>query len=991
MTPRPQSSDEVLDSSQLQSFQNLMRLRMRDILLVSSLYDSYIFEEDGRLYDLIHNEYLELNLSHPPEVTRVSSGKDAIRLAAEERRFDLIITTMHIEDMHPLQFAREARKSGLTIPILLLAFDNRELADLVARHDTSVFNGIFIWQGDYRLIIAMVKSFEDRLNVEHDTATFGVQSIILIEDNIRFYSSFLPYIYSEILKQSQQLISEGVNLAHRYLRMRARPKILLCTTYEEAWDYFRLYHEHILGIISDIDFSRGGKPDPEAGLTFARNVRSVGSDVPILLQSNLAENELKAKDLNVSFVLKGSPLLLQEVQNFMNHYLSFGDFIFRTPDGTEVGRAHDLKELEQQIAIVPEESLLYHGERNHFSNWLKARTEFWLAYQLRPRKISDYDSPKELRAALISALHSYRLSQQRGLIADYKKESFDSATSFARVGGGSMGGKARGLGFMNRILNNLNLRHRFEGVELFVPPGIVIGTEVFDQFLEKNDLRSFALSETDDGLITKRFLEADFFPKRIEDQLRSFLALVTEPLAVRSSSLLEDSQYQPFAGVYETYMIPNNHQNDRSRLRELLNAIRRVYASTFYQRAKNYIRVTSYRLEEEKMAVIIQKMIGARHHDRFYPEMAGVAKSYNFYPSPPQESSDGIASVALGLGKMVVDGGAAVRFCPKYPLHLPQLSSIADTLENNQHEFFALDMVSSFDSKTETSDVLTKNFPLATAENDGTLWCVGSTYSPENDAVYDGLSRKGMRLVTFAPVLKSNLLPLASVLDFIVTTGSSGMGTAVEIEFAVNMSVPPGRRKEFGILQIRPLVLSREYGELSLEKIRPRDVLCRSSEVLGNGAIVNILDLVVVDLRTFDRSKSHNVALEVGEFNARLVHDGRPYILIGVGRWGTMDPWLGIPVTWDQISGAKAIVETGFKDFIVKPSQGSHFFQNLTAFMIGYFTVNPEARQGFIDWEWLYKQKAVEEKVFTRHLRFTDPLIVKMNGHEHSGVILKPR
>jgi len=991
MAQRQKPSDEVLDSSQLQSFQNLMRLRMRDILLVSSLYDSYIFEEDGRLYDLIHNEFLELNLSHPPEVTRVSSGKEAIRLAAEERRFDLVITTMHIEDMHPLQFAREARSSGVTIPMLLLAFDNRELADLVARHDTSVFDGIFIWQGDYRLIIAMVKCLEDRINVDHDTTTFGVQSIILIEDNIRFYSSFLPYIYSEILKQSQQLISEGVNLAHRYLRMRARPKILLCTNYEEAWKYFRLYREHILGIISDIDFSREGKPDAEAGLTFARNVRSLGSDVPILLQSNLAENEQKARDLNLSFVLKGSPLLLQEVQNFMNQYLSFGDFIFRTPDGTEVGRAHDLKELEQQLLVVPEESLLYHGERNHFSNWLKARTEFWLAYQLRPRKISDYASPRELRTALISALHSYRLSQQRGLIADYKKEAFDPATSFARIGGGSIGGKARGLGFMNRILNNLNLRHKFEGVDLFVPPGIVIGTEVFDEFLEKNNLRSFALNETDDGRITKKFLDAQHFPKRIIEQLESFLFLAREPLAVRSSSLLEDSQYQPFAGVYETYMIPNNQKQDPDRLRELLNAIRRVYASTFYQRTKNYIRVTSYRLEEEKMAVIIQKMIGSEHHGRFYPEIAGVAKSYNFYPSPPQESSDGIASVALGLGKMVVDGGSAVRFCPRYPLHLSQLSSIPDTLANNQHEFFALDMSSSFDSETETSDVLTKNYPLSIAEDDGTLWCVGSTYSPENDAVYDGISRKGMRLVTFAPVLKNNLLPLAEVLDFLVETGSSGMGTAVEIEFAVNMSVPSGKPKEFGILQIRPLVLSREYGELSLEKIRQEDVLCRSSEVLGNGAIVNIHDLVVVDLRKFDRSKSHNVAVEVGEFNAKLLQEGRPYVLLGVGRWGTMDPWLGIPVTWDQISGAKAIVETGFKDFIVKPSQGSHFFQNLTAFMIGYFTINPQDHQGFIDWEWIHAQNAAEEKVYTRHIRFTDPLVVKMNGHEHSGVILKPR
>lgn len=990
MKPSEQLWIEDGYGTRFQGFHNLMRRRIRDVLLVSSLYDSYIFEEDGRLYELIRNEYSDLNLSHSPELTRVSNGHEAITLAKEEKHFDLIITTMHIEDMHPLQLAQEVRKAGLSIPIVLLAFDNRELADLLAHHDTSIFDRVFIWQGDFRLITAIIKHLEDRMNVEHDSNQAGVQSIILVEDNIRFYSSFLPLIYSEVLKHSRRLISEGVNLSHRFLRMRARPKILLCTTYEEAWEYFQKYRDHILGIISDIDFQRGGKQDPEAGLVFAKNVKAELSDIPILLQSNMRENEAKARAVRAQFVLKDSPTLLTQVKRFMNTYMSFGDFIFRMPDGKEIGRAKDLKSLEDQLRVVPDESLRYHGERNHFSNWLKARTEFWLAYQLRPRKVSDFPSLHDLREALISYLHSYRQLQQRGLITDFVKETFDPTSSFARIGGGSLGGKARGLAFLNLLINTYNVRDRFDGVHIYVPSSAVVGTDVFDQFVDENDLRPFAISSTDDDAITKRFVEAEKLPPEVLDDLSAFLDVIREPLAVRSSSLLEDSQYQPFAGVYETYMIPNNNPDPAVRLRELLNTIKRVYASTFYQRAKNYIKVTSYRLEEEKMAVIVQKLVGLRHEQRFYPDFAGVAKSYNFYPAPPQTSADGIVSVALGLGKMVVDGGVSVKFSPKFPNHLPQLSTIQSTLANNQHQFFALDMSESLGPGTQTHDTLTKLYELDVAERDGTLGYVGSTYSHENDAVYDGISRKGMRLVTFSPVLKNKLLPLSEILDELLEMGSWGMGTSVEIEFAVNMSLPPDKQKEFGLLQMRPLVISREFEELRLEKIDTKKMICESPQVLGNGIIRDMYDIVVVDVHRFDRAKSHEVAMEVGQLNAHLVSEGRPYLLIGVGRWGTLDPWLGIPVTWDQISGAKAIVETGFKDFAVTPSQGSHFFQNLTAFMVGYFTIDAVSHQGFVDWEWLSQQPAVEEKEYTKHLRFSSPVVVRMNGHKHKGIILKP-
>lgn len=976
--------------NRFQGFQNLMRLRIRDILLVSSLYDLYLFEEDGRLYELIRNEYQGFNLSHSPELTRVSSGSDAIKLAKEENRFDLIITTLHIEDMHAIDFTKKVRQEGINIPIVLLAHDNRELKDLMLHEEALVFDKIFIWTGDFRIIIAIVKNLEDRMNVDHDTRMVGVQTIIFIEDNVKYYSSILPIIYTEILKQSQRLISEGINLTHKFLRMRARPKILLCSTYEEAWSYYQEYKEFVLGIVSDVDFPHRGIQDPRAGLEFAQEVRNELSDLPILLLSDNEENELRAHALGISFVIKNTPTLLTELRQFMVKYFSFGDFIFRTPDGTEIGRAGDLRSLEEQLQIVPDESIRYHGERNHFSNWLKARTEFWLAHQLRPRKVDDYPNAEALRQDLIQSLHAYGIIRQRGIITDFQKETFDPESSFARIGGGSLGGKARGLGFVNTLINDYNVRNRFEGIQIYVPPAVVLGTDVFDQFIDENNLRKFALSSTDDKEITRRFLGAERFPEAILGELAAFLDIIRSPLAVRSSSLLEDSQYHPFAGVYETYMLPNNQTNPLARLNDLLNTVKRVYASTFYQSAKDYIKVTSYRLEEEKMAVIIQKMVGQTHSDRFYPDFAGVAKSYNFYPLPPQTSSDGIVSVGLGLGKWVVDGGNCVRFCSKYPTDLIQFYSAEETLNTTQRGFFALQLHASSDFGVETHDMLVKPHDLDVAEQDGTLHLVGSTYSPEDDVINDGLSRRGIRLVTFGPVLHHRLFPLSQIVELLTDMGTWGMGTPVEIEFAVNVSGSQNKQKEFGMLQMRPLVLSREAEELNIDDLQPAKCICCSDKVLGNGVIRDIHDIVVVDIHTFDRAKSHEVAMEVTQFNEQLLSEKRPYVLVGVGRWGTLDPWLGIPIRWDQISGARAIVEASFRDMDVAPSQGSHFFQNITSFMVGYFTVNAKVENSFIDWDWLLRQTPLEEKRFTRLIRCSQPIIVKMNGHQNRGIILKP-
>lgn len=972
--------------NRFQGFQNLMRFRVRDILLVSSLYDLYLYEEDGRLYELIRNEYQGLQLSHSPELTRVSSGHDAIAIAKEEKRFDLIITTLHIEDMHATQLAKLVKESGLDIPIVLLAHDNKELMHLLLNKNTDVFDKIFVWQGDFRIIIAIIKYFEDRANVAHDTKIVGVQNIIVIEDSVRYYSSFLPIIYTETMQQSQRLISEGINLSHKFLRMRARPKILLCSNYEEAWDYYTKYKEFTLGIISDIDFPRNGIQDSQAGIKFASTVKAQQSDIPILLLSHNSENEKIAVDYNASFILKDSPTLLNELRQFMINYFSFGDFIFRVPTGMEVGRAFDLKTLVEQMKLVPAESIKYHAERNHFSNWLKARTEFYLAHQLRPRKVTDYNSIEDLRSYLIKAVLNYITFRQRGIITDFTKETFDPGSSFARIGGGSLGGKARGLSFVNTLINNYNVRESFEDVQISVPSAVVLGTDVFDQFLEENNLKKFALNCDDDKLITKRFLEAGKFPEDILGELAAFLDIVRTPLAIRSSSLLEDSQYHPFAGVYQTYMIPNIHSNSLIRLNDLLNSIKRVYASTYYQSAKNYIKITSYRLEEEKMAVIIQRTVGNTHGNRFYPDISGVAKSYNFYPISPQKSNDGIISAALGLGKTVVDGGNTVRFCPKYPTDLIQFYSVKESLNNSQRDFYALSLDGNSEFGYETHDMLLIKHDLKAAEEDDTLQFVASTYSPENDRIYDGLSREGMRLVTFGPILRNKLFPLPQILELLLDMGTWGMGTPVEIEFAVNMSTKP---KEFGILQMRPLVIHHEVEELEIDESDKENIICYSEQVLGNGLIDDLKDIIYVDYNTFDRSKSIDVAKEVSYFNSKMLDANKPYLLIGVGRWGSLDPWLGIPVTWEQIAGAKAIIETGFKEFSVTPSQGTHFFQNITSFMIGYFTVDTN-KKDYIDWNWITSQVPVESKTFTKHLHFDNPIILKMNGHENKGIILKP-
>jgi CheY-like chemotaxis protein len=1001
----PPIAEPILDAEErFEGFENLMPFKVQNILLVSSLYDSFILREDGRLNELLIDESLELSLQHIPGITHVSSCAEALDLASRNPQFNLIVTNLAVGDMNAAQLASEVRRAGLDVPVVVLGYDYREIKDFVARNPVTDVERVFLWQGNARILIAIVKYIEDKRNVLHDTRAIGVPVLLVVEDNIRYYSSFLPVIYTELIKQSRRVIQEGINVAHKLVRMQARPKILLSSNFEDAARVVQEYREYLLGVVSDVEFPWEGKLSSDAGFELARMVKSLVPDVPVVLQTSRTEFRPRAYAEGYSFLRKRSPTLLRDLRQILTDHFGFGDFVFRMPDQSEVGRAKGLNELEEKLQTVPAESLMHHAQRNHFSHWLMARTEFALAAKLRPRRVSDFTDAEHLRRDLIDSIASYRREQSEILIGDFMADTFKpSESSFLRIGSGSLGGKARGLAFVRHFLRTRRMTRRFPGVRIAVPPTVVLATDVFDQFLAENNLQDFALHCDDDNEIQRRFLDAAL-PAALQADLRAFLEEVRYPLAVRSSSLLEDSQYQPFTGVYETFMLGNQSAEIGARFAQLSEAIKRVYASTFSQHAKAYVRATPYRLEEEKMAVILQQVVGmkheaarqegtnleaAKHNARFYPDFSGVVRSHNFYPVPPMTCGDGIAAVALGLGRTVVDGGKCLMFCPRYPRNLLQFSSVEDILANTQSEFCTLEL------EDVSRDPLhlhlrEAHFGLKVAEADGTLDAVGSTYSADNHAVYDGLSRPGARIVTFAPMLKHGLFPLATILELLVKAGEDALGNPVEIEFAVRLPRSPAESAEFGFLQIRPLTLARDHQDLSLADVDPAELICQSTKVLGNGRIDNLCDMVVVDSHRFERSRSQEVAKAVAHFNAVLSAENRPYLLIGVGRWGSNDPWLGIPVEWDEISGARVIVEAGFRDFRVIPSQGSHFFQNLTAFQIGYFTVNPDAGEGSLDWQWLNEQPSITEEGCVRHLRFALPFRVVMNSRSSRGVIFKP-
>jgi CheY-like chemotaxis protein len=968
-------------------FRDLMGFRVREVLLVSSLYDSYILEEDGQLSESLDAEFYQLNLASSPRITQVPTADEALALL-DKRPFDLVITMVRLGGMDPRVFARTIKERQPGLPVVLLADNHFEAHRIKELNRPPVLDQVFVWRGDVALFLAIIKFVEDRRNVGRDTELAGVRAIILIENSVRFYSAYLPLLYTELTKQTEALMADGVNARQRLRRMRARTKILLAETFEEGWELFERFCPFTLGIITDGRFPRGGVSDPEAGFEFVRMVKREDPDMPTLIQSTDEALAERAHALGAAFLHKRSPTLLEELRRFMQTSLGFGDFVFRDPQtGRELARVRDLAAMPKALRKVPGESLRYHASRNHFSNWCMARTEFALAARIRPKKVSDFANVEDLRGYLTEAFSALASESRRGLVVDFAPREFEGLEGFVRIGGGSMGGKGRGLGFINSMLS----RHEGEidpVVRVLVPPAAVIGTDGFDEFLHRHDLLGLALSEASDDTIEEAFLRGAL-PDWVERDLAAMTEHTRVPLAVRSSSLLEDSYDQPFAGVYRTLMLGNAHPDPRVRLEELCRAVKLVYASTFSRNAKAYVANTPHRPEEEKMAVVVQRLFGRLHGRFFYPTLAGVACSRNYYPVLGLKAEEGLAAVALGLGKTVVEGGKAVRFSPAAPRSVPQFSSTVGYLKTSQREFYALDLERTLTHVSGGHGDAVVARGLEEAERDGTLAPVASVYSRDNDAVYDGLGRAGIRLVTFAPILKGGIFPLSLILVQLLALGERAMSCPVEIEFAVNLAPPTGEGGEFAVLQIRPLVV--EVGAEDLDDLLrladPPSLLCVSEHALGQGRIQGVCDIVYVKPEAFERGETVAVSAEVEGINAALMAEGRPYLLIGPGRWGTADRWLGIPVEWRQIAGARVIVETELTDAPFAPSEGTHFFHNITSAGIGYLTVQRPG--GRIDFDWLAAHPAQGETHFLRQVRLERPLDIRIDGRSGRGVVLK--
>ena len=971
------------------AFAGLLGFQVHEVLFVLSHYDSFILAEDGQLDDRVLSGFLDLNLRSPPGVTQVESGAEALRRLAESPdRFQMVIGSPDLGDMDISTFAHRLRHAGQDTPVTLFGYDTRTVREYLARHRGRDLEKPFVWQGDVGIFLAIVKQLEDRRNAPQDTGRLGVPAILLIEDSIRYYSSFLPVVYQAVFEQTRKLIPEGLSLTEKFHRIKRRPKILLCDRYEEAWSFFTAYPDQILGVISDVEFPRKGRPDSQAGERFVAAMRRVRPDIPAILHSRRPENEALAQSVGADFLLKGSRDLLRRIRDLMRDRFHFGDFVFRMPDGTEVARAPDLDSFERSLPEVPHEAILQSARRNEISHWLMARGELELAARLRDVRISDYGPGDHIGRDVAKRLAKRRQERSRSVVADFPREHFDPSASFLRIGSGSVGGKARGLAFTNSVLARSGIQERHPNTIIAVPQAVVLATGIFDRFMEENDLLSFALEVSSETELRKRFDRAHF-PEEAWRDLRRFQERVRYPLAVRSSSLLEDSPYQPFSGVYETVLVANQEKTARARLDALARAIKQVYASLFLPRVRSFLDSTPYRQEEEKMAVILQRVVGLPHGRRFYPDIAGTARSRNFYPTAPLKAEEGIATVGLGLGEQVTSGGPAVRFSPAHPRHRLGHQSAEDAWRNSQAEFLAVDLESGASGGDGLPPLLTGS--LADAEADGVLGLLASTWSKDSGALYDGISRPGARLLTLAPLLKMpDVFPLADMLTELLQLGEQACRAPVELEFAANLSVPRGSPREFGFVQLRRLQPTREPPPAEAVAVARREgVLCRSSQVLGHGQIDGIRDLVVVHRDAYDRLKSREVAREVARLNSRLQREKRPYVLIGVGRWGSRDRFLGIPVTWEQVSGARIIVEAGFRDLIVTPSEGTHFFDNLVSHGIGYFTVNPERGDGVLDWDWLGSRPAVWESGPVRHLRVETPLRVRMQGSRGDGWILR--
>ncbi len=971
------------------NFHDLMLYRVHEILIVSSPYDAFILEEDGRLSEQILHEYLGMDLRYAPRVWRASTAADAWYLL-EQHNIDLIITMLRVSDMDPIFFGRQVKEASPDMPVILLAYDTAQMQYLPDPFPENTIDQLFIWTGNSNVLMAIIKSIEDRRNVDRDIRKADVRAILVIEDDPYYYSVILPLIYSEVYYHTRNLLDKSLNDTHRLLRMRGRPKVLLATNYDEAEEYLNFYRENILGVISDTRFPIDGAVGEEAGCKFAQWVHSIEPQMPLMLQSTNEENLRNAEAIGAHFLYKKSRTLLSDIREFMLENFGFGDFVFRTPDGKELARATDLLEFQKQLYTVPEESLLYHAGSNHISNWCAARGEFQLASILRPLQISDFDSTREMRKYIIEAIDTTRYVQQKGRIVEFSRHSYDPSANINSMRTGSLGGKARGLAFINTVLDRADLEQKFPETNIRIPKIAVIGTDEFDEFMNKNNFREAALNSGEDSEIKQLFLRGNLSQNLLQS-LRFYLEKHRFPLFVRSSSLFEDSHYLSPAGMYSTYVVPNRSGGLEERLKKLCEAIKLIYASVFFQAPKSFLDSSIHHQEEEKMAVIIQELAGQRYGvDRFYPTFSGVAQSINYYPFGQLERKDGIAYVALGLGKTVVEMEKSLRFCPKYPQKLPQFYSPQSILDNSQRHFYALNLKSDDNFLTAGENAHLGRYDLSVAEADGSLKWVGSVLNPEDNILRDSLTSQGTRIVTFANILKWKAFPLSAILRELLEIGEASLGCPMEIEFAGNLYNDPGKTPEFYFLQIRPMaIMNRSTYQDEFRDVSEEEIFCRSDKTLGNGLFNHIRDIIFVQPAESVLAHSRDIAEEIGHFNAKAGPD-RPYLLIGPGRWGSADPWLGIPVAWNQISHARILVEYNPEGSHIEPSFGGHFFQNITRLHVGYLTINRRNPDHILDWDWLHSQSVEDATEHVQWITLDSPITIHIDSSNGTGVCRKP-
>ena len=969
------------------TFMNLMTRRIFNVLIVANPYDAFMLEDDGRVDEKIFMEYTELGMRYPPSFMQVSTTEEAAEVLATTS-IDLVICMPGNADNDAFTVARGIKDKFPDIPCVVLTPFSHGITRRIENEDLSIFDYVFCWLGNTNLIMSIIKLIEDKMNRGHGIGEAGVQMILLVEDSIRFYSSLLPMLYGYILAQSQHFSTEALNPHSAALRMRGRPKVVLARTYEEAMELYDKYADHTLGVISDCRFPKDGEKDAEAGLKLLRAIRERNEYVPLILQSSEIENKAKAEAEHFHFIDKNSKAMSIDLRDVMAEHMGFGDFIFRDPKThSEVMRVRTLKELQDNIFKIPYDSMLYHISRNHMSRWLCARAIFPVSEFLKTvtwHKLQDVDLHRKI---IFDAIVQYRHMKNIGVVAVFDRGKFDRYAHFARIGDGSLGGKGRGLAFLDNIIKRHPEFNQYEGASVSIPKTVVLCTDVFDQFMERNNLYKIALSDASDEEILQHFLKAQLPDKYIADFF-TFFEATNKPIAIRSSSLLEDSHYQPFAGIYSTYMIPR--LDDKYQMLQMLAAaIKSVYASVYYKDSKAYMTATSNVIDQEKMAVILQEVVGAEHGDRYYPNISGVLRSINYYPIGDETSEEGIASLALGLGKYIVDGGQTLRVSPYHPTQVLQTSEMETALRQTQTQFYALDMKNVGNNFKVDDGFNILKLKVKDAEGDGTLNYIASTYDPYDQVIRDGYYEGGRKIISFCGVLQQNVFPLPELMQMAMKYGAEGMKRPVEIEFACNLNAD--RTGEFYLLQMRPIVDSKQVLDDNLAAIDDSKCLLRSHNSLGHGISEDVVDVVYIKTDdNFTASNNPRIADEVERMNRKFVAEGKNYVLVGPGRWGSSDYWLGIPVKWPHISAARVIVEAGLKNYRVDPSQGTHFFQNLTSFGVGYFTINTYKGDGVYQKELLDAMPAVDETKFVRHVRFSRPLKIMMDGMKQDGVVLLP-